>query len=932
MMDRTRPRAWLPSTLILAGSLALSGSFARAQSGIQARWVGQDGHDLVGGEPGPAKNDFQDIRIAVRGLPAGRELRDVMIRGNGEGEWKTQNKDRFTIAVVRGPRSSTADLFIEPYRRETGRSFDLHLAFETGPPVVVSFAGGKADPNLRMPGAGAEAKWVGPSGEDRTGPGVSVGPDGFEDLKLTLARLPAKLEVESVELQGPGGVAWRSGLNPQAVGDALFVRDAKDPTRGDLWFSPGHRDLSGASLKVQVHYANERTDATSLQAGRAGTPRPTPPVAVPNLVESKATVRWLGQDGLDTGLGDVHLVVEGLPTGRSIVAAALSDGVSGTWVTQTDGKPGLDAGPVVERLLTRKSGPGRLDLAFAPIRDETGATMTLRLLDSAGREELIRFPGAAADVRKRAPSLPAGSTHAKPGDDLNELAKRFGTITLAPGTYRLTRPLTLTTPVRIVGEAGAVLEFAQGPDQPAWTTAIKIHRGGTTLEGFAVRFAGVTRWVNDVSFGPSIVGTTDNLDATDKLPPDPRAAITIRRLDLEGPPQGGPWEEAVRAIRVVSASSGLIERNTIKAGSVLFSGGPWTIVDNVSTGTPVNTFKYEVFTGRSTHDLVLARNRARDLPPSGKTWRLLVLSQRGVNDRIQDNLAEGVGARDDDKTQHANTPEVVLTEGYRLHFEGKPRAISTDGRTVTIPAPQGGPAGTGAVVALLSGPQAGQWRTVAQAVGSRTYLLDAPIPRETDAISIATGFVGERFEGNTIDCRGSTLADNLVLAGNLFGVQLRNNKLLGGREALRLESTPTEEPVHWGWSHAPVLGAVIEGNLIEDSARWGVLGVEHSKHIKANKDRVYMTAELLDNRLRRTSQGRDRLARASSPERLRVGYPGGHDLGEFLLKEQGTRVEGLAPESMPWIHAATVNGRPTREAPLKAASESAGRRSPAGLR
>ena len=44
------------------------GNAATAQPA--GRWLGQDGHDLVGGKPGPAKNDYQDIHIALKGLPA----------------------------------------------------------------------------------------------------------------------------------------------------------------------------------------------------------------------------------------------------------------------------------------------------------------------------------------------------------------------------------------------------------------------------------------------------------------------------------------------------------------------------------------------------------------------------------------------------------------------------------------------------------------------------------------------------------------------------------------------------------------------------------------------------------------------------------------------------------------------------------------------
>ena len=117
------------------------------------------------------------------------------------------------------------------------------------------------------------------------------------------------------------------------------------------------------------------------------------------------------------------------------------------------------------------------------------------------------------------------------------------------------------------------------------------------------------------------------------------------------------------------------------------------------------------------------------------------------------------------------------------------------------------------MVSILSGPDAGQWRRIAQAIGPTTYLLDdAPARRATTPSRSRPGFVGETFRENTIDSRGGSVAANLVLVGNQFGLKVIDNHLLGGGEAFRITAAPTEKPVHWGWSHAPLLGATIEGN------------------------------------------------------------------------------------------------------------------------
>src|SRR5205807_2765542 len=123
----------------------------------------------------------------------------------------------------------------------------------------------------------------------------------------------------------------------------------------------------------------------------------------------------------------------------------------------------------------------------------------------------------------------------------------------------------------------------------------------------------------------------------------------------------------------------------------------------------------------------------------------------------------------------------------------------------------------------------------------------APLPAGDYAISIATGFVGETYRGNTIDSRGSSVAADLVLVGNHYGTQVLGNHLLGGGEAFKITAAPSEHPVQWGWSHAPALGLQIAGNVLEDSLRGGTLNVEHGPAIKSNQGRVYLSATLADN-------------------------------------------------------------------------------------
>jgi hypothetical protein len=116
--------------------------------------------------------------------------------------------------------------------------------------------------------------------------------------------------------------------------------------------------------------------------------------------------------------------------------------------------------------------------------------MVLCLTFKDGTMAVVDFPGGPCDPGLKVAGTAPTSAVAKPGDDLQGLASRFGTIRLAKGTHRLARPLVLDHPITLTGEPGTTLTFAQGQAEPPWTAAIKVHRSHTTLQGFAIRFDG----------------------------------------------------------------------------------------------------------------------------------------------------------------------------------------------------------------------------------------------------------------------------------------------------------------------------------------------------------------------------------------------------------------------------------------------------------
>jgi hypothetical protein len=760
------------------------------------------------------------------------------------------------------------------------------------------------------------ARWIGQDGQDWTGPGPSVGPDGLRDVHIHLGGLSAGVAVKAIRIEGPAGARWEQGTNPKLLSNAELVRDAKNASEGELYFQPD-RDLSAQRLKVMVAYENDKLDTATLVAGRCNPALKVPASPLPELSARALKAQWLGQDGANAGsLGDVHVAITGLPASRAIGGAVLTDAVQGTWIYKFVERVPIPVDPTAMPLVVKlRSDRKAADLFFPPYRDLSKETLTLRLIAVNGGDLLVRFPGGSCDLGRRARQPAPNRTLAKPGDDLQASVAKYGTVVLMPGTYRLRQPLVLDGPVTVTSDGGATILFDQAPTEPRWTTAIKLHAGNTTLNGFAVRFAGPVRWNNDVSWGPAVIGMTDSLEPARD---EPKVNVAFTHLDLEIPPieNTAGWVDALRLMRLIGAKSGLIAGNVLRGGPIEFFDGPWRVVDNDFRGTPPATFSHGVFVGHQTHDLLLRGNRAHSALPGGKTWRFLVLTTQGANDVVERNIIEGIGAREGDTIPWSNEPEIILTEAYHVKYEGKVMALSADGRVLRIGRPQAGSVRTGDVVSLLRGPAAGQWRRIVQAIDSSTFLVEPPIPAGTEVVSISPGFVAEVFEENRIDVRGGRRSTGLVFVGNHFGTRIINNHLMGGDSAFKLTACPTETPVMWGWSHAPFLGGVIEGNIIEDAEQGGVLGVEHDpRSVKSNQGRTYMTVQVDNNVVRWSEPFILRMAGSGSKPPLAgltLGYSPSHDPGELVVHARGNRLEapsaGRQGPSLV-IHAADYNAQ-----------------------
>ncbi len=882
--------------------------WAQAAGRLTVRWLGQDGRDYVGPHGRLEPSEIQDIHLVVEGLDPARELEQVDISAEGDRWNFAPVGPCWKIAVARKARSRSADLYLEPVRAERGRPFHLAIRYRGGETAEIDFRGRTADPQLAMASKPATGRWLGQDGQDWIGTRPVVGPDGLVDACVRLEGLSIRRVLQFIRVESSGGEIWEYGKNPELRVPAEFVRE-KDGSRGVLYFQP-QKDLAGKKLRITIGYDENRRQTLTLAAGRCDPRLAMPRGRMPELVELKLRANWLGQDGQGARPGEVRVAVAGLP-GQAIRGAILTNSTGVSWLYKRDAAfaPPLLFNP--RPLHFESRGGGSVDLGFEPVRNELGSPLELTLFLADGRVGSAAIEGGQCDPALAYAVTVAGKALARPGDDLHALAARGGMIELEPGVYTLSRPLDIREPATLVAPRGAELRFHQPPDAAPWTTAIKIWKGGTTLEGFRVRFDGPVRWNEQVSWGPAVMGMPDNFD---NAPSEIPGLVTFRKLDVESPPAANPsgWVDAPRLMRLLRARQGVIEQNVLRGGTIEFFGGPWRIVENEFLGTPVGTISHAVFTGHGVHDVVVSGNRAHMVEPAGKTWRFLTFTWFGAHDLVSKNEVEGIGAREGDTVAWSNEPEVVLTEAYSLKYEGIVREVGGSGRLIRIGKPQGSPIGTGELVGILDGPAAGEFRRVVLALDPTTVLLDRPVPAGTLSVSIASGFLGERFVENRIDLRGGRRSEGFVLVGNHFGTTLAGNHVLGGQHAFRITGIPTEEPLGWGWSHAPFLGGSIAGNTLEDALEGGVIRLDHDpRYIRSNQGRRYLSLRLVDNVVRWSAEFLSR--RPSEPAEtvgITLGALPTHDPAELAVEARGNRLEAPAsrPRTIPLlIHGALYN-------------------------
>ncbi len=818
-----------------------------------AVWIGQAGFDFVGPWPEMKPSTIQDIQIRLDGLPTDRTVTRAVVQGYGADRWEYGGPaGSWQVRFDRAAGSTSANLYFEPARQENGREFSVGLTFDDGSFREIYFAGGFADPNLKMPGQGLAATWLGASaGVDLTQPSASVGPDGVTDLQIRVEKLDAKKTIEAVDLVDASGewvASW--GNNPSRVGTLEFAPGVAGSSAGVLTFSRPNRTMVGP-LTVQVRYQGGAKDATTVAIGSTATAA----VVLPSTITFRsqvATAQWLGQVVNDPARpGWVRVEVRDLPNG-GISAWQIDDSLGQTWLWTVSGQgsPWVTV-PETKRLVVNQDPGGKWFLEFDARWDQFGRNLSIMAATDSGSFYRLEVAGGSVDEALRASAPATTEVQAAPGMNLQALVDTYGTVRLSDGVYRLTEPLVLKRPVRLIGSSGAVLQFAQSAASPGWSTVIKLAAGNITLSGFQVRFEGPVKWLSNVRYGPAIIGSPDNYD-TLLGRTGPMPGVVIENLDVAGPVANFQNEEAARLIRLIDDVSGRISGNTLFGGLVELTGGPWNVNSNTIEGTAVGSFSYDAFAFHDVKGLELTGNAVSRGADSGPIMRFLVINGDSRDIVVEGNDVSGMGARfgDDPWIQELNAHEVILTEAYHVSYEGALLGLDATRRIVRVPRTLGRAYRPGDTLAVLTGSDAGAFRTVVSVIDGTTLLLDAPLPQWAgvgSSISINRGISNLTIRNNAIDQSDRPQSRALVLVGNLYGVDVTENRIFGGFRGFQITAYPSETPLSWGWTRNVVFGLNFTGNQFTDVLWFNQIGVSHNTAARSNFGHLYLDGSVTGN-------------------------------------------------------------------------------------
>jgi len=664
----------------------------------------------------------------------------------------------------------------------------------------------------------------------------------------------------------------------------------------------------------------------------------------------------------------------------------------------------------------RPNSANVVDLYFAPERDEapaggsTSPTMLLRVaLPGDDNVYVTPFIGADWDLSARtdainaqAPPSPAPATEDQLRSDLMSTSPEYDTIDLPADTsIVITQPLEITHSVKIIGN-NATLLFQQGSTAPwpaAASGAIYVDAPAyrniqLELDDFTIKFdmSSPIVWSNPAGAGPPYYDPENNpggvshavIDTRDSNTNLNMTLLTLSGMTIDGPSafDGSSFsslqaqlqqegdntheyvgEQAMDLITTNDDDSGTIAGSTFEGGSIEVYGGPWNITGNTVLGSTAGTYSPGAFGLHSSHDVLFEGNRVTQADPSAREFRLVGLAVSGFNDVIEGNSFGGGAGQIGDELGYSaitgqfvgiNDPEVILAEStYGVLFEGRPGAISGDGRLLVLPDLRAsafpGFTGPGMVVSILAGVNtagapdmttAGQWFRVAQQVSLTSdntieLLMQDPLPAMPPGgyyvVEVTGGFVNNAFINNTLDMTGKS-STGIVLDGEDYGSRIVGNQFGGGTIydnvytgtaidlGAAIGSAPSGAgafPLPAGWTALPNLGAVIADNTVDDSLGGIIIGVQHGANYwgaqvgsTSETGRVFLTATVSSNTFEYDAQFLSSWAAASAAD---GNDPAQNSTPPTVTIGSGFSAEPPGPHGsprFPWTvgNAITVNG------------------------
>ncbi|WP_435021296.1 hypothetical protein TA3x_002299 [Tundrisphaera sp. TA3] len=742
------------------------------------------------------------------------------------------------------------------------------------------------------------ASYLGLTDLDFAGPTASIGPGGVRNLELKVS-LPAGADgrggtLDSVRIEGPDGTRWSFGDQTRA--DAAIVVDPAPFAPGDafrnytLYISPTVQvvdEVTGGVAMVTLPRATLGPTSVVYDPAtgeyRHGSPGQTSQlrlsVSYRTAGGGAARDSWATNPALIVAVDD--LIGQDLASAPPISPPIAFGAYAATYAGQLpDGRArialaGLPAGTTIDtsslvltdttgRYWTYGSTNGRWELGaslaystdrtaanidFAPLRDESGTTMTLsfRSVGNATQHIIdVAIPAdSGMDLNRRdggpiaasAPSVTIAPTSAatpnmvsyvdaagrtqvvdiqtllNPGSPYRNITMTAGS---TGGVYTLDRRLDVRAGVNLKAASPDVtLNFTFSTVVQG---AINIYSSHVTLDGFKIRFAQPTvnftygGWADATSVA-IISNRQDNSQV-------PRVDLNLLNLDIQAPfvPFGANPSQnyAISTLATFDSgpyASGVISGNTIRGGVVAVQGGPWTISDNKVLGGVAGTVSDTAFSLYSSHDVRisgnLVSNAGADLiatsgVKTGAIDRFLTANNGSYGLTIIGNTVTGnVGLIPPNPGGYSegnprNNPEIMVFEGYGKLFEGSLAATrvsssavaSYDRRVITIARSQTDRFAPGAgpvVLVILNGPLAGTSIPLVQ------YLVN---PDSTNFV-LASPLPAGTFDfslvpaHNHLDVLGNTIdvrgtvSTGLVLSDSILNARVSGNTFLGDRSIER---------------------------------------------------------------------------------------------------------------------------------------------------